>query len=269
VGSALNQMTPDRRRSLKPCSRNDDCVCLHALATLERLTGCDTTARVFEEWAERCGRERYGDDPGVGAISGPLAAALLPLRSQRRWPVLGDTQPIAFSRSRSIDILADARGNRVERRALKVEAVRESAALADVYRYWRGLRRGTPSRFSDLDPTPLVRAGIIGLLHVVDVGSSNPGDFRYELLGYDVPLTIPTVPSEMPIAIYAETMLRDYNTVRLTGVPQLQRIRARLDGTAYHYTRLILPFLNGGRRVSHLAVAIAREPGDGMRLAPR
>lgn len=265
-------MILNRPPSLERCSRNGDCLCLRALATLGRLTGRDTTARVFEEWAARCGRERNGDDPGIGptgAVSVPPAPILLSPQPQRRWPVLGDTAPIAFSSSRSIDILADARGNRVERRTLKVEEVRGSAALADVYRCWRELRRGTPCRFSDLDPTPLVQAGIIGLLHVVDVGSNAPGDFRYELLGYDVPLTIPTVPSEMPIAIYAETTLRDYNTVRLTGVPRLQRIRALLDGTGYHYTRLILPFSNEDRRVSHLAVAIAREPGDGVRLAPR
>jgi hypothetical protein len=47
----------------------------------------------------------------------------------------------------------------------------------------------------------------------------------------------------------------------------LQRIRARLENVGYHYTRLILPFLDKSHRVSHLAVAIEQEPGDGMRLA--
>jgi hypothetical protein len=33
-----------------------------------------------------------------------------------------------------------------------------------------------------------MRAGIIGRLHIVDVSSADPEDFRFELLGYGVPL---------------------------------------------------------------------------------
>jgi hypothetical protein len=113
-----------------------------------------------------------------------------------------------------------------------------------------------------------MRARMIGRLHVVDVASSDPGDFRYDLAGDVLPLKAPPGPSTLPVAIYADATMRDYNTVRLTGVPRVQRIRAHLEGVCYHYTRLILPFLGETRRVSHLVVAIEQVPGDGMRLAP-
>ena len=132
----------------------------------------------------------------------------------------------------------------------------------------RALDRHTACRLADLDVTQIMRAGIIGRLHVVDVRSSDPGDFRFELAGDVVPFKPPPGPSTLPVAIYADATVRDYNTVRLTGAPRLQRICGRLEGVCYHYTRLILPFLDKNRRVSHLVVAINREPGDGMRLAP-
>ena len=271
-------MTPESSPSADRCSGSSGCLYRGALAALHRLTGCDLTAGELAAKAGRCVREgclaESRDGEGAAELPAPLPTpaplelTLLPRRSAPRLARPGGGEPIAFSRSRSIDILADAQGNRVERRALRVEEVRDSASLAYLYQYWRWLRSSTPCRFRDIDPTHFLRARIIGRLHVVDVRSSDPNNFRYELLGYAVPWKASPLPREMPVPIYAETTLRDYNTVRLTGAPRLQRVRARLDGTRYHYTRLILPLLDRRSRVSHLAVAIEREPGDGTRLAP-
>jgi hypothetical protein len=103
-------------------------------------------------------------------------------------------------------------------------------------------------------------------LHVVDVSSSDPAEFRFDLFGYAVPLGRPERPRTLPVQIYADTTIRDYNTVRLTGVPRLQRVRARLGGTGHHYTRLILPFMDPKGGVARLLVAIRQEPGSGVKI---
>ncbi len=76
------------------------------------------------------------------------------------------------------------------------------------------------------------------------------------------------MPRAHPVRIYADCTLHDYNTVRMTGVPQLHRVRARLNGVGHHYTRLTLPLMGGCGRVSHLMVAVEREAADGKRLDP-
>jgi hypothetical protein len=130
------------------------------------------------------------------------------------------------------------------------------------------LRGTTACRIADLDAAQLIRACIIGRLHIVDVRRSDPGEFRFDPVGYGAPFQAPRAPGAHPIAIYADGTLRDYNSVRLTAAPRLQRLRARLDSVGYHYKRLILPLLDTRRRVSHLAVAIEPGPGDGVPIAP-
>jgi hypothetical protein len=256
----------------------ETCRYLDTVSKLERLTGFEPTAEAFataatESSGPGCrfeplckaldsGHEPHHPTPGCvtvvrfsSTLSGP----------RRAW---GQAEPVAFTRSTAIDVITDDQGNRVERRALKFDALRAAASLDHFFQYWQWLRGATACRLADLDVTQIMRAGIIGRLHVVDVRSSDPGDFRFELAGDVVPFKPPPGPSTLPVAIYADATVRDYNTVRLTGAPRLQRICGRLEGVCYHYTRLILPFLDKNRRVSHLVVAINREPGDGMRLAP-
>ena len=166
-----------------------------------------------------------------------------------------------------VDIVSDRAGNYVERRALKLETlVSRGDALGYLFGYWRDLRAASVCRFTNIDTVHLERAGIIGMMHVVDVSSSDPGDFCYELFGHAVPVDNCPVPRRLPIGIWADCLLRDYNTVRLTAAPQLRRMRCLLGGINYHYTRLILPFLDARDRVARLAIAIRREPGDGVHV---
>jgi hypothetical protein len=252
------------------------CRYLATVSKLERLAGFDLTAEVFATAAIECPRQgcRFGplcrapdarQEPQHPDPVTALAFSPPPAGYRRAW---GGAEPVAFARSTAIDVVSDEQGNFVERRTLKFDVLKAASSLDYVFQYWQWLRGATPCRLSDLDVTQIIRAGIIGRLHVVDVRSSDPGDFRYELAGDVMPFKAPPGPSTLPVAIYAETTTRDYNTVRLTGGPRLQRVRGRLEGVCYHYTRLILPFLDKNRRVSHLAVAVEQEPGDGMRLAP-
>ena len=173
---------------------------------------------------------------------------------------------VPFSRASAVDILADSDGNRVEQRQLDTRTLKAPESLGYLYDYWRFLRGSTPCRVTDVDTFQVMRSGAVGRLHVVDVTSNDPDDFRYEIFAYALPTSRIERPKSFPIKIYADNAIRNYNTVRLTAVPRLQRIHARLSTVRYHYTRLILPFLDGNRNVSHLIVAIRREAGDGMRF---
>jgi hypothetical protein len=254
------------------------CRYLNTVSKLERLIGFDLTAEVFATAAVECPRQGCRFEPLCRALDArqerrhstpdPVTEVVFsppPGSYRRAW---GGAEPVAFTRSAAIDVITDDQDNRVERRALKFDMLKAASSLGHFFEYWQWLRGATAGRLADLDVTQVMRSGIIGRLHVVDVRSSNPGEFRFDLAGDVLPYEAPPGPSKLRVAIYADTTMRDYNTVRLTGAPRLQRIRARLEGIGYHYTRLILPFLDKSQRVSHLAVAVEREPGDGMRLAP-
>ncbi|HUI26302.1 MAG TPA: hypothetical protein VL403_09495 [Candidatus Kryptonia bacterium] len=147
---------------------------------------------------------------------------------------------------------------------MAIKRRRESPSLDRLFAYWVWLRGATDCRLRDVDVARVMRTGVIGRLHIVHVGSDDPQDFEFELSGYALPLTEYKAPRAHPVRIYADCVLRDYNTVRMTRVPQLHRIRARVEGIGLHYTRLILPLMSSRGRVSHLMVAVEREAGDGM-----
>lgn len=188
-------------------------------------------------------------------------------RSFGRGTSTGTGVPIAFSREARIDILSDGVGNCIERRALKPETLPATAdGLGYLYRYWAGLRGAGALQFSSIDTVHLARAGVIGSMHVVDVSSGDPDDFCFDLVGYTVPIGRYEKPRALPVSIYAQSTMLDYNTVRMTAAPRLHHVRCRLDRTSYHYTRLILPFLDAGGFVDRLLVAIRKEPGDGAKV---
>jgi hypothetical protein len=245
---------------------------LHALATIEQIAGFEHTAKSYAEAA----RSIVPDAPETvhqrADLSSSPSGAAVPIllrapRSPRgtRPEMVGTALPLPFKRSALVDGVGDSQGNYVERRTLALESLPVRAdTLGYLYRYWRDLRTQTNCGFNDVDSVHLARAGIIGKLHILNVTSSDPAEFRYELFGYAVPVPQYPTPKAHPIGIWVDSLLRDYNTVRLSGVPRLHRVRSRLNGTSYHYTRLILPFLDKRHRVNRLAVAIRQEPGDGV-----
>lgn len=255
------------------CVADGGCSYLRALSTIEHIAGFEHTARNYAAAAARCQRNGCWAASVHGTHGAALhAAAPIPLDQARKAAVYmpapeqgGKTIP--FVRSRLLDVVSDSNGNYIERRPVKLDTLPgQDDPLGYLYQYWRGLRSETGCQFSNIDTVHLVRAGIIGKLHIIDVADNDPGEFRFELSGYAVPLSRYEKPRAFPIGIYADTTLRDYNTVRLTGVPALHRIRCRLGDTSHHYTRLILPFLDDSGSVIRLLVAIRQEPGNGRKV---
>lgn len=252
-----------------------NCPFVQALATLERLTGCTLTADLLASRAAECAAQRCwfaGRCPAVTEVK--EAPPPVPFPAKRRHPARRHSrvgfggEKVAFSREVAADVVVDGRGNRVERRPLAIERRRDSTSLDQLFGYWQWLRGATGCRLHAVDVAHVMRAGIIGRLHIVNVGSVDPQDFAFDLAGYALPLLQYKKPCAHPVRIYADCTLRDYNTARMTGAAQLQRIRARVDDVRLHYTRLILPLMGNRGRVSHLMVAVEREAGDGMRIDP-
>ena len=255
------------------CVADGGCSYLRALSTIEHIAGFEHTARNYAAAAARCQRNGCWAASANGTHGAARhAAAPIPLNAARKAAIYTPAlermaQTIPFVRSRLLDVVTDSSGNYIERRPVKLDTLPgQDDPLGYLYQYWRGLRSETSCQFSNIDSVHLVRAGIIGKLHIIDVADSDPGEFRFELSGYAVPLSRYEKPRAFPIGIYADTTLRDYNTVRLTGAPALHRIRCRLGDTSHHYTRLILPFLDDGGSVTRLLVAIRQEAGNGRKV---
>jgi hypothetical protein len=278
----MTTATPHSRESTATppvaCVAEGGCGYLRALSTIERLAGFDQTASSYAMAASRCQRfgcwaaDRGQTDHRLVETPPVLLDAVRPARPATNTlspASAGKAALIRFDRSTMLDIASDGDGNYIERRALKLETLPgRNDPLGYLYEYWCSLRAETECRFSNIDPVHLMRAGIIGKMHVINVASGDPNDFRFDLAAYAVPMNYYERPRAFPIKIYADTTLRDYNTARLTAAPRLHRVRCRLGGTNHHYTRLILPLMSSDGRVGHLLVAVRQEPGDGVRLQP-
>jgi hypothetical protein len=264
-------------QTIDRCTADGGCRYLRSLALFERLAGFDLTARAFDSIAAQCDHEGCRepsppDNPAASTASVAPIFLSLNTASERQTTtacqhVSGSPEPIPFLRAARLDTTKDESGNWIEHRPLDVTTLTPEDPLGYLYRYWRGLSASTSCTLANVDVLHLMRARIIGKMHIVNVESADPAQFSYELFGYHVPIEAPGKPSAISIAIWRDKILRDYNMARLTAVPDLQRIRAHLQGRNHHYTRLILPFFNRQRRVSHLAIAIRREIGDGRALA--
>jgi len=260
------------------CTAGDGCSYLRELSTIERIAGFEHSAQRYAAAATRCRDQgcRAGA-PKASSAAAVAAAEAVPMKTVEgarrfggRTSMDGAGEPIPFAREAYIDILSDSEGNFVERRRLKPQSLpAKGDALGYLYRYWSELRSAGALRFSSIDTVHLARAGVIGSMHVVDVSSSDPNEFHFDLFGYAVPIGRLERLRALPVQIYADTTMRDYNTARLTGVPQLHRLHCRIAETMHHYTRLILPFLDDRDRVSRLCVAIRQEPGNSLKVETR
>ncbi len=255
-----------------PCVADGGCSYLRTLGIIEHLAGFDGPAERLFAMAARCRREGCWAASGEAepAASAPALVTLPQGRKTARPPKAErSAEVVSFPKGDAFDLVSDSEGNYVGRRNLKPAELKRIASLDYLLEYWRWLRSSTHCQFANVDTAHLMRSGIIGKLHLVDVSSSDPRDFTFELAAYAIPVPWPhhRKLGHFPIAIYGAATMHDYNTVRLTAAPRLQRMRAHLGGTVAHYTRLILPFFDDGGRVSRLAVAIHRERGDGAKVA--
>jgi hypothetical protein len=116
-----------------------------------------------------------------------------------------------------------------------------------------------------------MQLGLLGRLHVLNVENADPLRMRFDLYGSKVPLDNGRIYTGLaigdhPVRIQAETVAADYDVVRKAAEPHYFRVRKRLGGIGYRYTRLALPFSTGEGRVDRLVVAIRPEPNDGLAL---
>lgn len=245
-------MTSSENRVLQ-CDVDGGCRYLDELSKLERLVGRHATAKFYRRMAERCAQQ------GCWALLLHLNEVALQPTGKGPVSKRRSAEILALVRSDVADVASDDAGNFVERRMQKIDALNPTEPLGYLYDYWRWLRSMTRCQLSNIDTMHLMRSGIVGNLHVVNVESSDPDDFRFELAGYHVPLPPCEKPRSFQVPVYAASVLRDYNTARLTAAPTLQRVRSCLGTTFHHYTRLILPLFDSHRRVSRLLVGIRPE----------
>lgn len=254
--------------SAAACRAEEGCAYLRTLSTIEHLAGFDHTARAYAAAAERF-REEGCRAPNQRMTQAAAAPILLRMAEHRRRPRAMPTpdggETVPFVRSALLDAVADAAGNWVERRALKLETLPQRGdSLGSLYRHWRDLRGAGVCQFSNIDTVLLQRADLIGRLHVIDVSRGDPQDFRFELFGHLVSRSIGCYesPRAHPVRIWADCLMQDYDAARLAAKPRLHRMRCHVGDLNFHYTRLILPFHDKRGRVSRLLVAIRGEPGD-------
>jgi len=259
------------------CNVDGGCNYLGTLSKWEELVGSKLRARYYGMLAAQCGQRGCWtvNDPNRTDPEGTSWSEPIEIRPAPRlpggmaasyFPRAADIVP--FSRSKAFRTLSDNEGNLVELRDIKLGRLAPTESLGYLYNYWRSLRRASCCQIANVGTTHLINAGIVGKLHVVDVSSSDPGDFRFELYGYSIPIGPIDKPSSHPVRIWGDMAIGDYNTARMTGAPKFQLVRGHICGVRYHYKRLILPFLDKRGRVIRLAVAVSRERGDGMVLGP-
>jgi hypothetical protein len=264
---------------LPACDMVGSCRYLRDLSRLEQLIGCDPTAKFYERVANRCSQGGcWALLLHLREIASPHAArrSRFPLKATRAAPKAKVSKAkgpaaevIPFVRSDVADVVTDSEGNFVERRGLKVGSLDPTEPLGYMYDYWRWLRSMTECQLSNIDTMHLMRAGIVGALHVINVESNDPDDFRFELAGFRIPLERHEKPRHFGYPLYVDSVLRDYNTTRLTAAPRLQHVRTQLDSAYHNYRRLILPLFDKRRRVCRLLVAVESEPGNDITVRRR
>jgi hypothetical protein len=259
---------------------------LHTIAELERLLGFSAGAEVIARAIEQCQRapdscaspyacaERFAGAAGVPSGAGVLsrltaAAAATPPAPVEQVFRCAEIIPLHAAAR----IARDEHGNFIERRLVHTDvAMARGGGLADVLRYWQGLKGdGQVPAFGDIDPVRLGQLGVLGRLHVLNAANPDPSLMRFDLYGNKVPLDNGRIYTglaigEHPVRIHAETVAADYDLVRQSAEPHYFRVRKRLGGVGYRYARLVLPFSDGGGRIDRLMVAVRPEPDDGLPL---
>lgn len=147
----------------------------------------------------------------------------------------------------------------VHRRAYSLGRIPvEDAALAEAHVLWsRQRNEGLLPGRRDIDLSAL--QALVGSLHLVDTNATSAEDYCCR---FDVAATLPAPMSDFadlrlgdvnPL-VYRQSVMEDYRTVVLTGVPAFHHIVSRIDGVDRDYSRLILPLAEDGRRVTSLIV---------------
>jgi hypothetical protein len=149
--------------------------------------------------------------------------------------------------------------------------VPKQKALVDLHRYWETLRVDgkLPSR-AQFDITRL--KAVMGATSIVEVAGETPENFRYRLVGTQIPLPMTLSNRTIDALRASEPFFRgveqDYLAARDLSTPLYHEVMAVIDYVTYSYARLILPFAADGETVNQLLVSsVHQEFPDLVRLA--
>jgi hypothetical protein len=156
--------------------------------------------------------------------------------------------------------------NALRAERLKTDQIgKEDAPLGEILSYWRSLRtegKIPPPRRS-LDVLKLGR--VMGWTHVLDCTDEAPEAFWFRLYGSRISIFrqkdfTKFHLADVPCPLYRQSIVADYNTVKLSGCPSFHKIKTRLDWTTHSYTRLVLPLADDQRRVTQLLISVNARP---------
>ena len=256
---------------------------LHTIAELERLLGFGDGARVIARAVADChktpGRcaSHFACAERLVAAGGPQANLATLTHAAAAAPVPATPRPSAtilqLHAAAPAQTVTDEFGNLIERRIVRTDVLlARGGNIAELLSYWKALKGEVRiPRFGDIDPVRLSQLGLLGRLHVLNVENPDRLRMRFDLYGTKVPIDNGRIYTGLtigdhPVRIQAETVAADYDLVRKTAEPHYFRVRKRIGGIGYRFTRLVLPFSTGGGRVDRLVVAIRPEPNDGVAL---
>lgn len=162
--------------------------------------------------------------------------------------------------------------DRVFRRRISLtDNTPKQKVLMDLHRYWESLRVDgkLPSR-GQFDIARL--KPVMGATSIVEVDNAGPENFRYRLLGTQIPLPInlsarsfDALRASEP---YVHSLEQDYLAARDLGAPLYHEVMALINFVTYSYARLILPFAADGETVNQLLVSsVHQQFPDLVRLA--
>jgi hypothetical protein len=257
---------------------------LLTIAEFERLLGFQAGARVILGEVERCRASPGGcalpfrcaariaapTNARANVVSHPrrLAGAQRPARvsSDGRLATV-----IPIEQARHTEFASDPDGNFVARRVLHLDIARARGdMLSNMLQYWTALL-GTARvpNFGDIDPVRLAQFGLLGSLHVLNAANPDPGRMRFDLYGKKSPLDTGRIYTglavgDYPIRVYAQTFAADLDSVRQTAEPRYFRIRNRLSGVDYHFSRLALPFSSDGTHIDRVVIVVRPEPDNAI-----
>lgn len=256
---------------------------LLTIAEFERLLGFQACAHVILGAVERCRAAPGGCASPyrcAGRIAGPNAGPGNVVahpgrrdaqRAMRPRSNAGPASVIPIEPARYTEIVSDPDGNFVARRVLHLDVARARGdVLSNMLQYW-AILLGTARvpNFGDIDPVRLAQLGILGWLHVLNAANPDPGRMRFDLYGNKSPLDNGRIYTglaigDYPIRVYAQSLGADLDIVRHTAEPRYFRIRKRLSGVDYHYSRLALPFSSDGTHIDRVVVAVRPEPDNAI-----
>lgn len=158
--------------------------------------------------------------------------------------------------------------NAVRSRRETLDAIGQSdSSLGQLLAYWHELKGAgsLPPRRADFDILELGRRKLMGWSHVIDVSTADPRGFSFRLFGSNCDALFQRDFSkvslnDVPCQLYAQAIMADYNTVKLTGTPSYHKVTARLNWRRTSYTRLVLPLADDQGRTTQLLVSVNRRP---------